>query len=349
MPNQAQWANYQSRSSRGEVHTTRKASPNPFPFFKLPGELRNRIYGLVFEDRRVGIWRTHPRRELLRSKLAQNAPRPYLTTFKHKTPHLAQPHTESKGKGIVSRRTVAHLDLPPAMKPFDDVNEATYQPSPVSDKLLLTCRLIRDEAVPYLYSNTQFVFKSPNTLLRFLRCTPKAGLAAVRYLEVHHNTYGEPRLTEHCEWKVRSDEKWFRACITISEVLTGLTELTLHLGVCDWPTKMELTEDWALPLLILGDSGRKLDRADVVIKHRAFDDRHCKIAAEGLEDRLMTEEGRERKQIERAMLEVRAREIAKVQKQQAMTQPPKARKTLVIKKTNILDEIARVNPYVYVG
>lgn len=344
MPNQVQLAHHHFRSHRGTVYVPHNAQPKPFPFLRLPGELRNRIYDLVFEERRIGLWRTHPRRELQRSKLAQNAPRPLLFPSKGKVQCVSTLSLASMAPAKICRPRLAHIDLPLAHLPLDNASNPR-KPSRVSIELLLTCRQICEEAITYLYGNTQFVFKSPNTVCYFLKGASEVGLQAIRRIEIHHNTYGEPRLTEHCVFKERSDEKWFRACVTISERLVGLQELVLKVRICDWPTKLELTTDWAIPLLTLGE--RKLDRADVTLKHKAFNEGQCKVAAEGLEDRLMTQEGIEKKEAERAILEVKAAELTKMQRTQAGL--PKAKRTLVIKEVNILDKIAKVNPYVWLG
>ncbi len=188
---------------------------NPFPFFDLPGEIRNRIYDLVVPAARVIITGNKPQREL--KQLKERAP---------KKNHKAPRH-QLKGQ-------------------FTD--------NPTASSLLFACRQMNRESVQYVYARTTFCIQSFVVLRKFLNKIPEAGRTSILSLEITHRGYGEPSMLADREWKLRHDAKWASVLKRVKQE-TALRELVLDVTNFDWPIQLELRESWAKPLLDLAGGG----------------------------------------------------------------------------------------------
>ncbi|EXJ96148.1 hypothetical protein A1O1_01274 [Capronia coronata CBS 617.96] len=188
----------------------------PFPFFDLPGEIRNKIYDLVIPETRVVISGTHPQKEL--EKLKAKAP-----TKKHKRPR--------------------HRLL------------GEFTGDVVSTSFLLTCRQMNEEAIQIIYARTIFCFDRFVVINKFLDTIPSAAAKSIGRLEITHTGYAEPEWTDDRVWKLRHDEKWSMTSERIKRGMTCLESLKLALTVFDWPCRLELDESWAKPLLNLAGDG----------------------------------------------------------------------------------------------
>lgn len=188
----------------------------PFPFFDLPGEIRNRIYDLIVEKSRVLIERSHPNKELAR--LHQLDP-----TQKHKRPR-------SRLSGVFSKHGAGA-------------------------SLLHTCQQMNAEAVEFVYARTTFCFDTMNTIHKFLETIPSHGAKSIETLEVVQKGYGEPQWTDDREWKLRHDSKWKKTLSRVRENLVALQTLKLNITVFDWPCRLEMDATWAKTLINFAGTG----------------------------------------------------------------------------------------------
>lgn len=188
----------------------------PFPFFDLPGEIRNRVYDLVVEESRVLIVRNHPNKEWV---------------------HLQQADPTHKRKRPRSRL----------------YGQFTQHGAGAS--LLYTCHQMNAEAVEYVYARTTFRFENMNTIHKFFDTVPAAGAQSIKALEVLQRGYGEPQWTDDREWKLRHDDKWKKTLGRVREKMLALQTLTLNITVFDWPCRLEMDAPWANTLLNFAGTG----------------------------------------------------------------------------------------------
>ncbi|OAL34406.1 hypothetical protein AYO20_06249 [Fonsecaea nubica] len=191
-------------------------SSKPFPFFKLPGEIRNRIYDLVIPEARVIISANHPQKELQLMKRRE-------PLKKHKPP----PH-----------RLLGQ-----------------FTSNPTESGLLLSCRQMNREAVKFIYSRTTFCFDRVVVLRSFLKTIPEQARASIQALEITHVGYAEPTWLADRRWKLRHDAKWAMVLRQIQEQVTSLRHLTLDVTFFDWPCRLDFSENWARPFLDLAGNG----------------------------------------------------------------------------------------------
>ncbi|OAP55103.1 hypothetical protein AYL99_10803 [Fonsecaea erecta] len=188
----------------------------PFPFFKLPGEIRNRIYDLIVPEARVMISANHPQKEL--ELMRQREP-----SKKHKPP----PHR------LLGR----------------------FTGNPTEAALLWSCRQMNQEAVKFIYSRTTFCFDRIVVLRNFLKTIPQPARENIRALEITHVGYAEPQWMADRRWKLRHDAKWAMALRQIQDQVTALRHLTLDVTFFDWPCRLDVSEKWARPFLELAGDG----------------------------------------------------------------------------------------------
>lgn len=233
-----------------------RAVDQPFPqeslLFKLPGELRTKIYEYVFGTYRVNIFRSRV------------------------------PNAESSKRQYCLR----HTCLPPYHPKVHDLIPRTKSAPAIPSALVYTCRDIYRETVLFLYSNTQFVFRSTKAINIFLKNTPIVAQNAIRHLELNYIGYNEPRLTEFRKFKIRSDMTWYLACSAMAQNFTSLRVLHLHITIWDWPMKLDLKERWAIPLLVFARKGG-LEYVDAILRMHMFNNDQLQEAARKLEKALM--------------------------------------------------------------
>ncbi|KAL0257898.1 hypothetical protein SLS55_007066 [Diplodia seriata] len=231
-----------------------------FGFLDLPGEIRNMIYAYCFEDE---VWvdlTPHAAHILKQNKVQPGtwasaalyaAPKPTADENNEDTSNAAvtAPATEIANANalphltITGRRTarfsagdtttipVRHKPQKIAYKPHargqhttaDTRPETKWATSPGA--LVLTCRKIHTEALPFFYALPFFIFSAPRALLRFLALLPPAKLALVRKLHVAHATYGDPMDPDDERWRARHARAWKRAMDEAARLLTGLRVL----------------------------------------------------------------------------------------------------------------------------
>ena len=253
-----------------QVVSTKSAPKRPL-FLNLPGELRTKIYEMIYETYRVEIIRAKPKEANQRS----------------------------------GRYRLYHRSLPPRDPTTHVIPAAGRNRTPPSPPLglILTCKSIHYETLLYLYTNAQFMFSSPKTITAFLKRTPEIAQCAIRHLELRHVMYNEPRFTKFREFKCRSDMTWYLACHAMSQSFTSLRVLHLDLAVWDWPIRLELGEKWALPPLFFGRGGG-LEYADIKLSMKMFKEEKLKQTARLLEQAIMKPEAYQIKEDERISKEL---------------------------------------------
>lgn len=244
-------------------------------FFDLPGEIRNKVYRYVFDNRRVLVRKAHgykkPKADTDVVSQAQSSSKP------------SRPYCGLYGTSIIGKKRLnrdddrAHIDI----------------------DILFTCRKAYREGICYLYASITFSFISFKPIRRFLNhCRPEA-LGAIVNLQVYHVIYGEPALTADREWKIRCDKRWMDVCLHMSHKLTGLRQLFIDLRICDWPTQLNLKAAWAQPILDFGE--QKFVDVKARLYHPCFTDEQRAAAARVLEEALMRNEDVEKRREEEAL------------------------------------------------
>jgi len=71
----------------------------------------------------------------------------------------------------------------------------------------------------------------------------------LRHLQLHHSTYGDPKLFEYVKYKTKSDRKWALTCLLAVKHLPNLTHLCINICINDKPFRFNLNEKWVQPLL----------------------------------------------------------------------------------------------------
>ncbi|GAD96038.1 predicted protein [Paecilomyces variotii No. 5] len=221
-------------------------------FFQLPGEIRTKIYEYVFGTYRVNIYRSRV------------------------------PNTESSKRQYRLR----HTRLPHYHHKIHDLMPRKKSPPAIPSALVYTCWDVYRETALFLYSNTQFVFRSTKAINLFLKNTPIVAQNAIRHLELNYIGYNEPRLTEFRKFKIRSDMTWYLACSAMAQNFTSLRVLHLHITIWDWPMKLDLKERWAIPLLVFARKGG-LEYVDAILRMHMFNNDQLREAARKLEKALM--------------------------------------------------------------
>ncbi|KAF1987683.1 hypothetical protein K402DRAFT_305697, partial [Aulographum hederae CBS 113979] len=196
----------------------------PCRLLQLPGELRNQIWGYVYD--RNYIVKCDP--EALQKKDPKG--------FAKKTPQLP-------------RNTVMlvyPLKLTSKKRAVQTI-KPNWKTSLMA--LLLTNRQIHDEVLSFVYGCATFVFKDVARIRSFIRYIPSAALPFVTKLDITYTTYGEPRNYDDRVFKNRSDTNWERTCKLIANSFVGVRKLSLHLTVLDTPTIFTIDQKWIVPLM----------------------------------------------------------------------------------------------------
>ncbi|KAB8067655.1 hypothetical protein BDV29DRAFT_163146 [Aspergillus leporis] len=241
--------------------TIKIASPpdqpaKPAPFLRLPAEIRWQIYQYLFESHRVEIVRR-----------------------KNKTADPSKPSRYRLYHNLLKPRN----PLTQSMLHYGHRSKGTA----LSFNLVFTCRAIYCETILLLYSTTQFIFNSTNSIVLFLKTTSKDAQAAIRHVELNHIMYNEPRLTAFRTYKIRSDIAWYNACDDMAEAFSSLKVLHIKVAIYDWPIRLEVSELWSIPLLLFGHHDGGLDYAEVQLQMRRFEDEKLKAVARALEQKIM--------------------------------------------------------------
>ncbi|KAE8145214.1 hypothetical protein BDV25DRAFT_170685 [Aspergillus avenaceus] len=234
-----------------------KARSKASGLLRLPAELRWQIYQYLFVPCRVEIVRTKNK--------SDDARKPAHWRLKHQRMRPREPNSQ---------------------KPLASRNRRDKWPSPMIN-LVFSCRTIYCETVLLLYSTTQFVFNSTNTVKRFLKTTTADAQSVVHHVELNHTMYNEPHLMEFREYKIRSDIAWYDACDQMAASFSTLKVLHIKLAINDWPIRLELGELWSMPLLQFAHYDGGLDYTGVQLQMKMFKDEKLRAVSRALEKKIM--------------------------------------------------------------
>lgn len=242
-------------------------------FLDLPGEIRNRIYTLIFPERQLLLRFFHPKKAL---KSTSGRPGP------ESSKRLKQLYAVSL--------------------PLNDGGHHQREIGLPAQLLRVSCKLY-EEIMPLLYSSVALHFESMKAVNCFLNGASSQGMEYLTKLAITHRGYGEPNQTGHTRWKKLHDERWLATCKRIAKEMTGIQHLKLSLQICDWPCQLNLSASWAKPLFFLkGPNG--LDRVDVSLHSCSFDKKRLDAAARVIERAMMSERGRAQRQLEGVLLDI---------------------------------------------
>ncbi|KAF7596160.1 hypothetical protein BBP40_003059 [Aspergillus hancockii] len=225
----------------------------PASFLRLPQEIRWQIYQYLFEPRRVEILR-------LKEK----------TAVPSKTSHYRLYHKLQQARNLFTQAMLLYGE------------DAT-----LLFNLVFTCQTIYSETILLLYSTTQFIFNSTNSMVRFLKTTSKDTQAAIQHVELNHIMYNEPRLTAFRPYKIRSDIAWYNVCDDMAEAFSSLKVLHVKIAIYDWPIRLEVGELWSMPLLLFGHHNGGLDFVNIQLQMRRFKNERLQTVARALEQKMM--------------------------------------------------------------
>lgn len=208
-----------------------------FKFCDLPGELRNKIYGYVFTREFYKICWADKKKTSLTYQLP-------------KRPVYASPRLDPS---VIRRRRL--FDYPRRIRSNEVIESYELSPGPAA--LLLTCKLISEEASSLFYSISTFTFQNQGTFTAFLNTLSMTKKASIRSLHLKHHTAGHPFWTQYRKWKGVYDDKWDDLCLKASDELTSLEELSIDLTINDVPMFFSPDEPWMMALLWFQGTGLK--------------------------------------------------------------------------------------------
>jgi len=279
-------ASHETRDRSAEAMNS-KDTAAPCGFSKLPGEIKNQIYDLVFDSCDYEIkWlrckRTVKSSHPIEPRRAVRYTRT-LTHFIYKVDRRdldqTRPWGSSKMKDCASnplftlpklgrntprkRRLLRH---PPNSSLNVESSIDRTRSAHTRAALLLTCRSIHDEAVSIFYSLQSFGFSSRNLFETFLSTINPVAKASITRLFLQHGTYGDPYYIENIPWKTLHDARWANTCAMMAKDLVSLKELNLHFRINDRPQQFNLKAQWAQPLLSLCDMGLKVFELELLVQ-----------------------------------------------------------------------------------
>ena len=231
----------------------RHVPSQPFNFFALPGEIRNRVYDLIIKPRAFNIKWLHSSQKS--KSLTHYHVDTYLSTPRSRYVRLSQ---ESKDRRIALRRRLPEAER---KKLFDDLY-SRHSPCP----WLYVNRQMHNEAASVFYSKADFSFSLMGTLRHFLNHLTPPAKAGIRNLQITYNAYGHPARTSNRVWKQKHDQIWDDLCWRVSDECPSLTNLGLDLNYRKSPLRfLPLDEahldifatEWMLPFWAFQSIGLK--------------------------------------------------------------------------------------------
>ncbi|KAK4690425.1 hypothetical protein P7C71_g6363, partial [Lecanoromycetidae sp. Uapishka_2] len=217
-----------------------------FPFSRLPGELRNKIYDIVIEAKHYHMEWINNNKDKEKDNKNGNRNKPkhkhknenntnktknknknksltYWTTSNDGTNRKVGPHVGLKAAAAHRRRA---LDSPGGRTRQHLPNDY-YGRIPVAP--LLVNKLMHEEASSVFYSKNTFDFHGLRAIAHFLDQLQPTAKASLARLVINYRDYGHPKYTIDKYWKRRHDIRWELLCWRIADECTSLTSLSLDL------------------------------------------------------------------------------------------------------------------------
>ena len=217
-----------------------------FPFLKLPGELRNKIYDYTITRQYYEVgW------------VDNNHKTKTLTYRLPKLGKVYEPHLEAD-----TARRRRQLDCCRRVPSQKRLAEGSVHAGPAA--LLAVCSKMHDEACSVFYSKSSFTFHGLGTLRHFLDHLSLVAMESLTQLSIKYRAYGEPNRTEDQKWKAKHDQLWEDLCWRIADQCTSLTRLSLDLTLnksplwfapFDLADKAGIGARWIIPLWAFQDVG----------------------------------------------------------------------------------------------
>lgn len=233
---------YEPNTRRALRHTPK----GHFPFLKLPGELRNKIYDYAIVRQYYKIeWVTNSHKS---------------KSLTYRLPKLGKAYEPHLNSGSAKRRR--ELDCSRREPSQKRLREGSIYPGPAA--LLAVCRDMHKEACSVFYSKSAFTFHRLGALRHFLNNLSPVATEALTRLSIKYRAYGEPNRTEDQIWKAKHDRLWEDLCWRIADQCTSLTHLSLELTLNKSPLRFapfDLADEagigaqWIKPLRAFQDVG----------------------------------------------------------------------------------------------
>ncbi|KAI5195981.1 hypothetical protein E4T39_07999 [Aureobasidium subglaciale] len=209
-----------------------KVSDNLPGLLRLPVELRNQIYGYLFNQRLIVIKHNDP------------WPRSYDSILNNAIGEYRQPN---RAKAIKCLRIIRPMQKVPqtlrrqAMKAkgisYAGIPGQKSEPREGIDwkttlsSLLLTCKTISAEAGPILYGITTFYFDDARRLRGFLKTASRTNLSCITRLHIHVRAHGMPADAMNDAWEQEHIQCWTSIFVTIASKMTNLRAISVSLTV----------------------------------------------------------------------------------------------------------------------
>ncbi|KAK4496109.1 hypothetical protein PRZ48_012088 [Zasmidium cellare] len=184
----------------------------PFPFLRLPAELRNRIYGLVLQFPKSGLC-VKVKREEIGSARPKTWPIPAKFSVLRKK-------REGFDQIKWSELSEAYRDYAADADLMDLPERVLYCPPAATYlNLLRANKQIFNEAMPIFYSTNKFIFPRVTELYWFLEATPAARRKHIECVGFHY---------------LACDTKYVNAAFRMLKDIPHLRELDIAMDEDDW-------------------------------------------------------------------------------------------------------------------
>ena len=203
----------------------------------LPGELRNRVYNLVFVKGNVCInWLSRAKGFLTYELQQKNG------KWEGPIENLRKEKNE-----VVAKRAARNRSWYYRVKQDDP--EPCYQAGGVA-ALMVCCKAIYLETAPLFYSNFAWSFANTRTMKTFIDRMSYHALTGIHTISLEHASYGIPYETNFYGYKRLHDEHFLKLCNNAAQALVNLRSFTICMHINEpAPLELDLKAPWVMPLL----------------------------------------------------------------------------------------------------
>lgn len=218
---------------RDVIHEPQALSLIP-GILRLPVEIRNEIYGYIFDKRLITIRHNddspyrngNPLIDAIAEHREQEPERPKAI----KSIRIVMSVLKTSGgiyRKVLNSSGASYHGIPGRKpQPIEGVNWQTSLSS-----LLLTCKTFYFETAPILYGITTFYFDDAQRLRAFLETVSERNLACITTLHVHVRTYGIPNEAQNNRWEQKHVKCWTKIFANIAKKMTNLRVMRVYLTV----------------------------------------------------------------------------------------------------------------------
>ena len=215
----------------------------------LPGELRNRIYNMVFVKGYIRIKHLSRAQSSLTYELQQQ----------HGKWEAPFEYTRETKKEIVAERKARNHSWHHRVKQADP--SPCYQAGGIA-ALMVCCKSIYLETAPLFYSNFTWTFSNARSMKTFVDRMSSHAVSGIHTVSLEHATYGIPYETNFYGYKKLQDEYFLRFCNHAAQALVNLRSFDICVYINEpAPLELSLSAPWVMPVLAFAH--RNLQRARV--------------------------------------------------------------------------------------